>query len=141
MIIGGMTYRDAIASDTAFKRIMASAHPEMARDYLYRMLGKKQQPSASPEATIIAAEPDDFDIKTNLSKGKTWSVVFAVCSERNLRHTEVLSRRRSRVLVEARHEIFYRLAVQGHTSPAIADAFGYDQSTVSHAIRKREAQS
>lgn len=77
-----------------------------------------------------------------LDTGHWMDIVREVCAKHCLTKSELMSDRRARNLVAARHEAMYRMSKETTMSlPAIGRRMGHkDHTTVLHGIRRHEAK-
>lgn len=91
---------------------------------------------------FIFVQLDPLDESPAALRKKWRSIVNEVCSARRVSVAEVMGPGRSRYLVDARHEIYYRLRKETVLSlPEIGRRLGgKDHTTVIHGIRRHEAK-
>lgn len=96
----------------------------------------EEWPSYTPPVTYDSYAPPTATPRTKTMK----EIIREVAAKHKLSVTEILSFRRTRHIVSARHEAIWRCKMETTNSlPAIGRAFGgFDHTTVLHAIRMHE---
>lgn len=121
---------DPNAEDSALIKRREAAHAECWPEAV-------PEPAPEPEPT---PEPEDPNI-ARLPPMPIWKVIIRqVCKKHGITVPEIIGPRRSRKLVEARHEAFWRLSKETMLSlPRIGYRMGgKDHTTVLHGIRQHE---
>ncbi len=117
-----------------------------------RLMGGRETPKPrlsarqKMDAIIVRAEADAAKtykpklilLRPNFELMPQWKkIMYEVCSKHNVEVTELLSHRRDRNIVAARHEIFYRYAHETIMSyPDMGRRMNRDHSTAIHGVNK-----
>ena len=110
-----------------------------SRDYLILEATSAASPEPVSEADTV--EPEDA-ARAILSPFRWKLIIREVCLKHSVKLNEIMSTRRRRNIVDARHEAFYRLKNETSLSlPQIGRMMGgFDHTTVLHGVKRHEAR-
>ena len=124
--------------EQAHSRLMGTKRKPRAsaRERMTELIAKIEEPYGPPKPLRFKA-PYDFLPDLEFPKGQWRRIAEEVCAKHQVALIDVISARRERRVVLARHECFYRCKTETTMSlPLIGKRFGKrDHTTVLHGIR------